>query len=62
MVNRDEAKGGLMLEEILENIFEEFEEVLDANPRNFLQLLEEAGFMIVPIDDPTNLFGLQEDD
>lgn len=51
-----------MLEEILENIFEEFEEVMDANPANFIQLLEEAGFMIVPIDDPTNLFGLQADD
>lgn len=28
---------------------------------DFIKKLEDYGFMIVPIEDPTNLFGIQED-
>lgn len=30
-------------------------------PDAFIKRLESCGFMIVPIEDPTNLFGIQED-
>ena len=31
------------------------------HPDKFIRALEDLGFMIVPIEDPTNLFGVMED-
>ncbi len=65
MVHRDTQKGGVMFD-IYDIIYDAIQEAtLDGmhyvDPEKFERALTELGFMIVPIEDPTDLFGVHED-
>jgi hypothetical protein len=65
MVNRYKAESSVMFEDMIITLMDEVaESYIQGDPMTvslFQQILEDAGFMIVPIEDPTNLFGVQED-
>ena len=61
MVNRD-AKESVMDEDTFDIIDEAFQTGGSvATLEDFEFLLSELGLMIVPIEDPTNMFGVLED-
>lgn len=51
-----------MFDPVYETLIDLFEDLETLGPGNFEDRLAEYGFMIVPIDDPTNLrFGVEDD-
>ena len=66
MVNRDQEES-VMGDDILDVIWEAAEAAMDPvihsylHPDKFEQALTDLGYMIVPIEDPTNLrFGVED--
>jgi hypothetical protein len=50
---------GEVITTVLGDIFDLYD--VDIRPDDFQCILQENGFVIVPIEDPTNLFGIMED-
>lgn len=57
-------KESVMIEDIVDEIIVDLQDE-NGNDRVYgdqlIKRLEDYGYMIVPIEDPTNLFGIQED-
>lgn len=47
--------------ELMDEIIETYNLGVPMNVSQFQQFLEDAGYWVTPIDDPTNFFGIQED-
>lgn len=61
MVHRDTQKGGMMGDPIYNMLCDFFCEERTMSPEDFEEFITDYGYMIVPIEDPTNLFGVMED-